>query len=144
MTTIYPETIEDKLGTLFTKIPPLPSYFISQLTQLAPIIVVILGIFEIFNSGVIELIQQSRLTFLLQNKIFDATYYLLIVLHLIIGVILILAYKPLQRKKTTGWRMLFYTNIMYIAVSLVMGDLGGIVLNAVVFYILFQVRNRYF
>lgn len=143
MATLSPDIFEEKLEIFFERIPPLPGGSVGRLVPLIPIIAIILGAFATFNSGILELIQQERLPTLLNNKIFDASYYLLIVLHLIIGSILFLSYKSLQLRELRGWRMLFYTNLIYVIVSLVMGDLGGLVVNAVVFYLLFQIKSYY-
>lgn len=144
MAALDPRTFENNTEVFFAKFPQLPYSFRDQLVMYGPYLILIAGIAEIFNSGILNILNLGFQPMWLNNDIFFGTYYLFIFFSILIGIILILSFKPLLHKKLTGWRMLFYANLLYFIVSLIAGDVGGLVLNLVGIYLLFQIRRYYY
>lgn len=144
MATLDSRTFEDNIEVFFAKFPALPYTFKEQLVMYGPYLILLGGIFEIFNSGILNVLNLGLQPFWLNNDIFFGTHYLFIFFSILIGIIMILSFKPLLNKKITGWRMLLYADLLYFVVSLIAGDIGGMVLTFVGLYLLFQIRKSYY
>ncbi|MGA3150112.1 MAG: hypothetical protein ABSD10_00630 [Candidatus Saccharimonadales bacterium] len=82
----------------------------------------------------------------------NAFYWASLVAVLIDGVILLAAYSGLKKRQKSGWNLLFYgtlLNLVY-GVFSAFNNYGGvgslilqIIVSAIVFYFLFQIRDQY-
>ena len=144
MATLDTKIFEENVEVFFAKFPQIPYSFKEQLVMYGPYLTLIGGILEIFNSGLLNTLNLGLQPFWLNNEIFFGTHYLFIFFSILVGAILILSFKPLMAKKITGWRMLLYADLLYFIVSLIAGDIGGLVLNLVGLYLLFQIRKSYY
>lgn len=144
MATLNMQVFEDTLDSYVHKVPGLPYPARNFIVKYGGFITLIIGILEIFNSGVLSVLNLGIKPLWLNNEIFSATYYMYLIFECLIGVMLILAFRPLLDKKAQGWRYALYATFLFFIVSLAGGDIGGIITTIVAIYILFQVRSMYY
>lgn len=79
-------------------------------------------------------------------------FWLSLIMTLVFSALAFMAFPGLKAKKKVGWNLMFYSmlaNIVYGLVSLfysnggVYGLIGAVIMSAIGFYILFQIRDRY-
>lgn len=144
MATLNMQVFEDTLDSYVHKVPDLPYPARNFIVKYGGFITLIIGILEIFNSGVLSFLNLGIKPLWLNNEIFSATYYMYLIFECLLGVMLILAFRPLLDKKVQGWRYALYATFLFFIVSLAGGDIGGIITTIVAIYVLFQVRSMYY
>lgn len=75
-----------------------------------------------------------------------------IVLSVVVGVILLMAFKPLQKRLRRGWDLMFLANVLNLAYAVLSLFLYGrgivtflfsLVISTAIFYVLFQVKDKF-
>lgn len=71
-------------------------------------------------------------------------YLLTVALSLVIMILEALAIPGLFKRKKSGWRFLYYAALVNIVLSLIVFDLGGLIIGGLIsLYVLFQVKEYY-
>lgn len=150
MTALDTQVLETKIEGYFSKLPNLPSQFTQTVVSFSPYILLVGGILEVFTSGIFSLLGTGMPFFNTANKATGINYILSTVFSLLVGTIMMVAYKPLENRSIGGWRLLFYLNLIVFFESvfaLLLGYAGDIVGTGVLFligfYLLFQVKKYY-
>jgi hypothetical protein len=134
--------IEDRLNNLFKKAPSLPHEIKNLMVQYGPYLILLGGVLGILASGWLNFFIIGFTPKLLEVSLIN--YYLQIILNIIASVILLFAFKPLLEKKQQGWRMLFYLNLLEVVILIFTVNLSGLLISLLGFYLLFQVREKYY
>lgn len=143
MATLDPQTFESNLDRFYSRLPTLPSNMRDALVVYGPFLMLFAGCASILTSGIVNLSWIGYTVFTAQNKIFGPSYFLFIAFNVIIGAICLMAVRPLLRRSLSGWRMVFYANVLMLLISVLTQDLGGMILYLIGFYLLFQVKPSY-
>lgn len=137
--------IINRLDEWFSKLPALPANWKETLVKITPWIALIFGVLGI----VFSLMAVGVLTFMaplvaLGGGVGVATGGpIAAVLWLVSSVLLLMAYKGTKDRKASGWRLLFWSEVVSLASSVVFLSVGGIFWALVTFYLLFQIRSHY-
>ncbi len=152
------KTIEDKLAELFKNAPSMSENGKDTLVKVWPWIALIFGALQVLAAwGLWELTRFTSdllITGLTAAPSgIDKTFiYLGIIVLLIDGVILLMAFSPLSRHERRGWDLLFagaLLNLAYSVISIFINERGvpsfifSLIASAIAFYLLFQVRDKY-
>lgn len=137
------------LADLYAKAPALPTSAKDFLVTVAPWLALIfgalalvgaiggLGLFTVFSPFAYLYAGAGYTTFLLISA----------VIGIVEGLVLLLAFMPLKKRKIRGWNLLVWSEVLAIvssAVSLSVGSVvWAVVVAAIAFYILFQVESYY-
>lgn len=159
--------LESKIGGLFKSAPPLPESAKKTLVEAWPWIALIFGLLQLLVAwGLWGATRYVERISNLSNSIsmyytnasvgfssFDrSVIYLALLILVIDGVILLMAFPHLKKRTNRGWDLLFLgslINLMYAVVSVFINDKGistfvlSLVGSAVGFYLLFQVKDKY-
>lgn len=136
----------DKVGDLFKTLPKLPPGVLEFFVKVVPYVAVLLGIIHLIITplGVLGTV----LSLFTLNPVFVLGMVLSMVVLVVDGVILLMAYSPLQKREFKGWMLLFWAHVFY-AISSIIGLVNGpavlfsLIITAVGFYVLFQMRSFY-
>ncbi len=158
---------EDTIGGLMKGLPGLPESSKESLVKAWPWIALVFGILQILVAwglyGVISLVNRvSDITNTYSIYVTGQTaglssldktlIYLGVLVLLVDGVVLLLAYPKLKTRSKAGWDLLFLgalLNLGYAVLSIFIRDRGvgsfifSAIGSAVGFYLLFQVRAKY-
>src|SRR4030042_3194983 len=124
------------LDEWFSKLPALPTNWKETLVKITPWIALIFGVLGV----VFSLMAVGVLTFLaplvaLGGGVGVATGGpIAAVLWLVASVLLLMAYKGTKDRKASGWRFLFWSEVVSLASSVVFLSVGGIFWALVTFY----------
>lgn len=140
---------ESWLLPLFSNLPHLPEGGRKVVTDIIPwlsLIFGVLGIIGLLGSGMVGMIFSPLV--ILGGGFSGIILLLTIVLAIACSVFSILAFKPLQAMKKTGWDYLFYalcisTVSMLIGMIAMMGGIGSVIFTLIGAYLLFEIRARY-
>jgi uncharacterized membrane protein HdeD (DUF308 family) len=142
--------LDKELEGVFKNTPHLPSKAVEILVKIAPYLILVSGLFMI-TGGLSTIFGTS--TYNRMMTLFQGTpsfyFYLIGILQILVGIISIMAYKPLKNKEADGWYMLFCLNILELAMNLISvaflrHGLFGLLLSLIVsFYILYEVKAEY-
>lgn len=138
--------IIDKLDQWFSKLPALPANWKETLVKITPWIAIIFGVlgvaFSLMAVGVLTffapLVAQMG-----QGAGMAAGGPIAAVLWLVSSVLLLMAYKGTKERKASGWRLLFWSEVVSLLSAVVFFSVGGIFWALVTFYLLFQIRSHY-
>lgn len=133
--------LENKLATLFVRLPNLPSKSRQVIIKYLPYIILLIGALGVFQGLTTFFFKIARLIFsspeLLTPDIFVSS-----LTNLLIGSVLVASFLPLYRLKLAGWQIVFVTTLLTGVLNLIGNPLG--VLQSVIFlYILFQIKDEY-
>lgn len=139
--------LEGWLGSIFANAPHIPENGRKVIVEYAPWVVLIFGIL-----GVVALLGAGGLSMLL--TIGSAGYALPLLITVLISLasaaLLLMSYPGIKAHKKSGWNLVFYSQVVGIAgsiVSIVMGhsyNIVGAIIGAIIgFWILFEVRSHY-
>ncbi len=103
----------NQLTQPFASLPSLPKNFMDFLVGIAPWLALIGGILQIY-SGIRNLTNPTENLQLLEELIqVDSNYFVISgILMLIMGVLLLMAYKPLKNRHHTGWMLFFWATVV--------------------------------
>lgn len=137
--------IIERLDQWFSKLPTLPTNWKDTLVKITPWIAIIFGVLGV----VFSLMAVGVLTFLAPLVAVGggvgvaAGGPIAAVLWLVSSVLLIMAYKGTRDRKASGWKMLFWSEVVSLLSSVIFLSIGGIFWALVTFYLLFQIRSHY-
>lgn len=128
----------------FMKLPALPKNARETLVKITPWIALIFGILGILGSlagmGILGILSP----FMLLGGGYTAGRSLIAVgISLVSSVLLLMAYSGTKANKMQGWHMLFWSEAVSVIASVVDLSLGGILFNAIGFYLLYQIKAYY-
>lgn len=132
---------ENRLEGMFGRLPKLPTDILELIVAYGPYLVLIGGILSITSSGILGIFNGSFQP--LMAGFFGYNYYLLVVLNIVYGIILILAFKPLLAHQMKGWHTLFYLTLLFALVSIVSLNILDLIGPLLSLYILFQIKQLY-
>lgn len=136
----------DSIGEIFVSVPHLPKNLVEFLVKFSPIFALIGAALSVLAGPLLGVLSVfSVLTF---NPFFVLSLLIATAITIISAILLFLAYKPLQTRKSEGWMLLFWANILSVIEVLLsiffrqfsVGDLIGL---AIGFYILYELRPWY-
>ena len=138
---------------VFKGLPHLPKGFVDFLVSIAPWLTGLAGVMSVYG-GVTSLFMSGRRNELMMYidryaGVNTAYFTVLGVFALLVGVLYLMAFKPLKAMKMTGWMYLFWGNVLGIAQGIAsllfgFGGIVGTVIGAAIgFYFLFEVKARY-
>lgn len=141
------KALEELFGKIFVdSLPPLPAASREWVAKLLPWILLILGALGflawlstigLFGHGQMAAIGLSR---------YGSSFFAAIILYLFVPALQLLAiaggYLMLGRNRL-GWRIAFYSLVVGLALHILSLSLGGIIINLIFAYLLFQVRPYY-
>lgn len=144
------------LENAYAKAPELPAGVKDFIVMVAPWVALILGVLSVLGFA-ISLLGLGALGVLAPlagttTISFAGIGLITTVLALVSGVLLLLAFRPLQRKQLRGWNLLFWVLVVGLLSSAVVNtlfyfSLSGIAVSLVWFliqlYFLFQVKSYY-
>jgi hypothetical protein len=137
--------IIERLDQWFSKLPTLPTNWKETLVKITPWIAIIFGVL----GAVFSLMAVGVLTFLAPLVAVGggvgvaAGGPIAAVLWLISSVLLIMAYKGTRDRKASGWKLLFWSEVVSLLSSVIFLSISGIFWALVTFYLLFQIRSYY-
>lgn len=128
----------------FKGFPKLPAGFVDFLVMIAPWLALVFGIMGILGSiaafGFLGMVGPYAMMYGASRA---GLWYVAVIGGLIASVFTLLAFPGLRDKKTNGWTMLFWAQVISVASSVVGINVGGIVGALIGLYILFQMKLRY-
>lgn len=146
------DQIDSAVDEPLSKLPKLPKGFRDFIVSIAPWVVLIAGLVELFGSLQFFLGSKRFLSFL-ESFMPAVNSNYLTVLHvfaIIFGILYLLAFTPLKARKMVGWRLLlltFWLSIIESLVSLLVfgaGGVFGVILSLLIgLYILYQIKPVY-
>jgi len=161
------QTIESKLANIFKDVPPLPDSSKELLAKVWPWLALIGGILQLlaalalyhlasFASHLVDFGNYLSATYPGQvtgPSAFDKTIIYLGVMMLVVdGIILLVAFPKLQKREKGGWDLLLLgalLNLVYGVVQIFTYQRGvfdfgtSLIGSAIAFYLLFQVREKF-
>jgi len=129
----------------FKKLPPLPTNAVDTIAKITPILALVFGILGVLLS----VAGLGILSFLAPFAMMSgaAPHYgfgmIATVGWLISSVMMLLAYPGLKAGKTSGWNMLFWSEVVNVATSLLGFNLGSVIGALIGFYLLFQIKPKF-
>lgn len=143
-TTDIIETMDD----WFSKFPALPKQWRDVLAKIASPLALIFGILGIIIAigglGVLGPLSQFALFGGAGGIASYGTGILGIIIYLIGSILLLAAYPGLRAKKSKGWNLLFWSEMVNLIGGLVsLAILSAIVGALIGFYLIFQIRSYY-
>jgi len=133
--------LETKLDGFFHLAPPLPTDIKDLIVNYGPHLALVGGVLGILSSGILNYFIVGWTPKMLEFSIFN--YYLQIIFNIIASVILLLSFKPLFNRQYHGWQMIFYLALLEVLLFIVALNIAGLFLLIIMFYLLFQVREKY-
>ena len=127
---------------VYSKIPSLSSELKDFVVRVLPGFTIVFGIL-ITIASVMDFLGSAFITsFTLGGPQIIQQLLLRSVLGIVQGVIMIFAYPPLKVHQQKGWRLLFWSQILWIIAAAVSFN-TAIILGFFILYPLFQVRSQY-
>jgi hypothetical protein len=129
----------------FSKLPPLPSNWRDVIVTIIPWLALVFGAIGVFGS----LAAVGALTFLAPFMALGAGVgaapggIIGALLALTASILLILAFPGARNRKMTGWRLLFFSEVVSFVSGVVAFSVFGIIGTLIGFYILFQIKAHY-
>lgn len=161
------QKIEKSLENVFKDAPALPANAKKNLVAAWPWIALLFGVIQVAAAWALWRLLDAVQPFVnISNQLssyyggakvgyssFDKTaIYLGIAVLLVDGVILLMAFSPLQKLQKRGWDLLFLgsvLNVLYSVVAVFISGRGfgsfimGLIGSALGFYLLFQIKDSY-
>ncbi len=139
---------QDVMGMMeewFLKLPPLPENGRKNLVGFLPLISLIFGILGvIFGVAALGALTVLSPLLLLGAGVGHAGGSLVSELISLAGsVMLLAAYPGLKMRSTRGWQLLFWSQAVWVLSSLLSLSVMGLILDAVGFYLLYQIKSYY-
>lgn len=135
------------LESLYSKLPSFSPDLRDLTVKILPILILISGIVMLAMS-VIEVISTPFFSVLSINNI-GLPFLLTNILGILIGILMILGFRGLRKRKLIGWKYVFWSQIIWIVSQLVWIVTGNfsisvsLILAIIFLYPLFEVKNEY-
>ena len=137
------------LDKFFKKTPHLPKSWIKFLVKVIPWLSLIGGIFMIWG-GLTSVGFLGNVGWLMGVMGISRTYFVISgLLSLASAVLLLMAFKPLQSLKLTGWMYLFWVSLLsalsgILSILMAFGSIVWFILGILLsFYLLFELKSEY-
>lgn len=132
------------LGGFYLRLPKFSEELDLYIVKLLPFLALIFGVL-ITIASVFEILGTPFLSiFTLQGRGLPVIQLLLItnVLGIIQGLLMFFAVPSLNKRKLKGWRMLFWSQVVWIIASL-LSISPSLLIALIIFYPFFQVKHHY-
>ncbi len=138
----------DTLEDFFKKAPALPTNGREGIVKITPALCLIFGILGI----IVAVAGLGVFTFLAPFAAIGGAHevsslgsgYITVLFSLVAAVFLLAAYPGTKARKASGWKMLFWSEVVNIISSLVAGAIVSAIIGALIgFYLLFQIKSYY-
>lgn len=141
--------LERWLEPMFARLPHFPPSARETLVSVAPwfaLIFGVLGLAALFSIGAFASLFSPLI--LLAGGFAGILVFVNILLGLIAAVLQVLAFKPLQDHRKSGWNFLFYGSVLsmlsgILGVLFMQNGIGGVLGPLIGFWILFEIRPAY-
>ncbi len=147
---------DDLLVTLedaFKGFPKLPKGFTDFVVAIAPWVALIFGVITLLGMVFGSLIGFiGSIAYLFTGAPIRAVVLLVVIaIGIAEGVLMVLSFKPLQKREMEGWRLMGYVNLLGVASAIVsfvgswsiVSLVWSAIMMAIGFYILFQIKHYY-
>lgn len=129
----------------FSKLPPLPKNVNEVIVKITPWIALIFGVLGVLGSialfGVTTVVAPLVA---MGSGVGQATGGMVgAILALLSSVLLLAAFPGTNKRKMSGWTLLFYSEVVSTVASIIALNLTGVVGALIGFYILFQIKSYY-
>jgi len=137
------------LADVYAKAPALPVSAKDFLVMVAPWAALILGVLALLGSisGLGLFSMFSSVAYMYAGAGYSTFFLLSAVVGIVEGVILLLAFVPLRKRKIRGWNLLVWSEVLGVVGAVVSLSVGSIVwavvVAAIAFYLLFQMESYY-
>lgn len=142
--------LAEKGVSLFKELPHLPKKWIETIVKILPYLVLIGGIFSIISALQNIFVFNRTQSWIMQwAQINRAYYYVSGIFTALMGLLYLVAYKPLKNKSYDGWLLLFLVAILSVIQSVVLlilgwGGIFGLLISAAIgFYLLYEIRPEF-
>lgn len=129
---------------MFMKLPPLPKSAKDLIVSITPWLSLIFGLIGVLGLisalGVFTGFAPMMMWGYAGRSGFDM---ISIVISLIGSVLLLASFPGTKAQKLSGWKLLFYSEVVSTVASLIAFNLGSIVVALIAFYLLFQIKSYY-
>lgn len=137
--------LDSVLEGFFKKLPPLPANAIDGLVIITPWLALIFGIIGVLGAisafGVLSVL--APFAALGGGVPRVGLGMLSTVGWLVTSVLMLLAFPGLNAKKSGGWNLLFWGEVVNVVVSVIAVSIGSVIGALIAFYLLYQIKPRY-
>lgn len=141
------------LGDTFKAAPKIPKGIIDFLVTIAPWIAIIFGVLTLISMvfGTLFGFIASFVSLLSGQPLVAISTLVAIIIGIVQGVLMVLSFKPLQKREMYGWKLMGYNNLLG-ALSTIVSviatmNFAGLIMSAIFmaigFWILFQMKPSY-
>lgn len=135
--------IIDTVDEWFAKLPNLPKNIRDLLVTITPWIALIFGGLGVVF-GILALVGTSAASpFLAASGMSVGSGIVASVLLLASSALLLAAFPGTKNKRAKGWEFLFWSEVVALVSSVLVLSLGGLVVNLIGFYLIFQIRSYF-
>jgi len=129
----------------YAKLPPLPTGVKDFLVMVAPWFALIFGVIGVLGSlSAFGLSTVLSPLVALGGGVGVATSLMVVsLIGLVQSVMMLVAFPSLMKRKTFGWSLLFWSEVLAVISSVISFSVVGVVLTLVWFYFIFQVKSYY-
>ena len=129
----------------FSNLPALPKNVNEVIVKITPWIAIIFGVLGVLSSVALFGITTVSAPFMAMGGYAGQAGGGMIyaILALISSVLMVAAFPGTNKRKMSGWTLLFYSEVVSVVASVVAMSVGGLVGNLIGFYILFQIKSFY-
>lgn len=135
------------LERIYSKLPSFSPELKGFVVKILPVLVLLAGVVMLAMSA-IEVISTPFFSVLSINNI-GLPFLITNLLGILIGILMIIGFKGLRKRKLIGWKYIFWSQIVWIVSQLIWiftGNLSisiSLILAIIFLYPLFEVKNEY-
>lgn len=137
--------IEESVVNLFSKLPKLPKEINGLIVSFGPYLVLLGGIIGILS--VLTIFSIGNAMFLSVYSLgssFIPFFYLTIISSVITGIMMVVSFEDLRKKKIFGWRLVFWAFVISaLTMIITFNIIGAIISGLISFYILVSIKGSY-
>jgi hypothetical protein len=148
MSTTKSNDFIDTMGDWFAKFPELPKNGRDTLAKIAPILSLIFGILGILvgisGLGVLAFFSPLAVFGGVTGVANYGTGFITALFYLVASVLMLASYPGLKAKKYKGWKLLFWSEVVYVVGGLISLSIISTIIGALItFYLLFQIKSYF-
>lgn len=139
------DSLAKSIEKMYAGLPAIPVSWRNVIVSIAPWLALVFGILGVFGS----LSAFGISTFLsplvvLGGGVGTATTLIAVsIIGLVTSILMLIAFPSLLKRKMSGWKYLFWAELLGIVSSIVSFSVTGVVLGLVWLYFLFQIKSAY-
>lgn len=145
------ETLQELLGKLFNdNLPPLPSSLKDSIAKFFPWMIIIFGILGLLTTlsllGIFSATMAITTGFAaadMKMLLSTVSLFLLCAVAPVLQLLAILSGYWMLKRQVRGWRLALLTTFIGFIVHLFSFSLSGVIINLILLYLLFQIREYY-